>query len=225
MRKIILIVVFASTCLLNIKCSSTPENQAPSAVNLQFPTQDLLCIDNTIDFNWSDTTDPESDPVSYNLIIASDRALTNVVENRTVSTSQLSITLEKETAYYWKVDALDTNNNLATSSSVYAFYTKGEGTVNYAPFTSELLTPTNNGQVSAGSLNLTWNASDTNTTDTLTYEVFFGENSTLTMVAGDVTAKTYAVTVETGKTYSWKINVADQHGAKSIGEVWTFTVN
>ena len=33
------------------------------------------------------------------------------------------------------------------------------------------------------------------------------------------------VTVETGKTYYWKVNTIDNSGAKSIGQVWSFTVN
>lgn len=225
MRKIIIIVVFVSFCLLNFQCSSTPENQAPSAVQLIYPTTNLLCIDNTIVFDWSDAIDPESDEIEYNIMIATDRAITNIIENRTISESQLSITLNKNQSYYWKVDALDVNNNLGTASETFAFLTKGEGVINYAPFTSELLTPTNNGQVNAGSVSLTWDAADTNTGDTLTYEVYFGENSTLNLQDDTLTNKSYSVSVESGKSYSWKVNVVDQNGAKSIGQIWSFTVN
>lgn len=226
MRKLIIIVVFVSLCLLNIQCSGSPaENQAPSAVQLIYPTANLLCIDNNIIFDWSNATDPENNDIQYNIIIASDRAMTNIVESKTVVASQLAVTLTKGQAYYWAVNALDVDNNLGTSSDTYAFFTKGDGTANYAPFTSELLTPENNSQVNAGSLNLTWDAADSNTNDTLTYQVYFGENSTLALVDDSLTAKSYMVTVESGKTYSWKVNVVDQNGAKSIGQTWTFTVN
>lgn len=225
MRKLLIIVVFVSFCMVNIQCSkSEPENQAPSAVQLIYPTDNLLCIDNAILFDWSDASDPENDEIQYNIIIASDRALSNIVENRTVTASQLSVTLDKNQAFYWAVNALDINNNQGNSSATNAFFTKGDGVANYAPFTSELLTPENSSQVNAGSLNLTWNGSDSNVGDTLTYEVYFGENSTLTLQDATVATESYIVNVESGKTYSWRVNVVDQSGAKSIGQTWTFSV-
>lgn len=217
--------LFICFSLLCVQCSKKPGNQAPSVASLIYPSENLLCIDNEITFNWSTAIDPENDEVEYNIIIAKDRALTNIIENRTISETQVTISLEKQTAYYWKVDALDINNNQGTESEVFAFYTQGEGVSNYVPFTSVLLSPENNGQVNAGSVNLTWDAADPNANDILTYEVFFGENSTLTLQDDSLTAKSFSVSVESSKTYSWKVNVVDQNGAKSIGQTWTFTVN
>ena len=225
MKKIIIIVLFVSFCFFNIQCSKDSENQAPSSVQLVYPTANLLCIDNNIVFDWSNATDPENDAIEYNIIIASDRAMANIVENRTVTASELSVTLSKAQAFYWTVSAMDINNNQGTTSEVFAFFTKGDGAANNAPFTSELLTPEDNSQVNAGSVSLTWDAADSNAGDTLTYEVFFGENSTLTLQDDSLTAKSFSVSVESGKTYSWKVNVVDQNGAKSIGQIWTFTVN
>lgn len=226
MRKLIIIVVFVSFSLSNIQCSkSEPENQAPSSVQLIYPSANLLCIDNNIIFDWSDATDPENDDVQYNILVALDRAMTNIVENRTIASSQLSLTLNKAQAFYWTVNALDVNNNQGTTSETFAFFTKGDGIENYAPFTSELLTPENNSQINASSVNLTWDAADTNAGDTLTYEVYFGENSTLTLQDDSLTTKSFSVSVASGKTYSWKVDVVDQNGAKSIGKTWTFSVN
>ncbi|PQJ79370.1 hypothetical protein [Polaribacter porphyrae] len=224
MRKALLI--FAFVCFTYLSCSKKQAvNNPPSSVNLIFPTDNLLCINNTIPFNWSNATDPEDDDLEYNLIIAKDRALTNVVENRTIATSAVTITLEKGTAYYWKVDAVDANNNQSTASSTSAFFTKGEGVANHAPFTSELLTPQNNTSVAAGTVNLTWNGGDADATDTLTYELYFGEGSNLSLIDDAISDKTYLVTIDAGKTYSWKVNVKDQNGAKSIGQTWSFAVN
>jgi hypothetical protein len=225
MKNVLIIAVLVFLSFLNIQCSKTDSNQVPSAVSLIYPTNNLLCIDNTITFNWSEATDPENDELEYNLMIATDRAMTNVVENKTVSSLQSVITLTKQTAYYWKVDVLESNNNQGAESEIYAFYTKGEGVLNYAPFSSELVSPENKGQVDGTSLSLSWEASDANTTDILTYEFFFGEESELTLVDDALTEKSYTVSVESGKTYSWKVNVKDQNGAKSIGQTWSFTVN
>lgn len=212
-------------CLIAFQCSKKATNQAPTAVSLIYPSENLLCIDNTIAFNWSTAIDPEDDEVEYNIIIAKDRALTNVIENRIISNTQVTINLEQETAYYWKVDALDVNNNQGTASETYAFFTQGDIVTNYAPFTSAPLTPENNSQINSGSVNLTWDAADVNSNDTLTYEVYFGEANNLSLQDDNVAIKSYSVSVASGKTYSWRVDVKDQHGAKSIGRVWTFSVN
>lgn len=219
------ILFIACLCFVCIQCSKKATNNAPSAVTLIYPNNNLLCINNIINFEWTLATDPENDEVQYNVIIAKDRNLSNIVENRTISENQVSIILEKGTAYYWQVNALDIDNNLGSTSQTFAFFTYGQDISNYAPFTSVLLTPENNSQVTSGTTNLTWDAADANTGDTLTYEVFFGENDNLTLQDDNVTTKSYEVSVESGKSYSWRVDVKDQNGAKSIGQVWTFSVN
>jgi hypothetical protein len=226
MRKIIMILNLYSLCFLAVSCSKeAPVNQPPSAVQLTFPTQDLLCIENSISFEWTDATDPEKDSIRYNIIIAKDRQLTDVIENRTVSISETSLTLEKATAFYWQVNAVDIDNNQASNSSVFAFFTKGDGVTNYAPFMADLKAPENNTSVSAGSVALVWEGADTNTEDTLTYELFFGEGTALNLLESELSLETYAVSVASGKTYSWKVNVTDSAGAKAIGQSFTFSVN
>jgi hypothetical protein len=211
--------------MVSIQCTKKDTNKAPSSIELIFPTENLLCINNAVEFNWSDAIDTESNKIEYSITIATDRALTNIVENKTVITSQIVLNLEKATAYYWKVDALDVDNNLGSSSETYAFYTKGDAIENYAPFISKLVTPENNVPVNAGTVFLSWIAEDINTTDTLTYELYFGENGNLALINDALASKNYEITVDSGKTYSWKVNVKDQNGAKSIGEIWSFTVN
>jgi hypothetical protein len=226
MKRLFIMPVLVFLCVLNIQCSKDEKNKAPIAVNLIYPTQNLLCTDNTINFNWSKATDPENDALEYNLIIATDRSMTNVIENITITNLQTTVSLEKQTAYYWKVNALDINNKQGTSSEIFAFFTKGEGVLNYAPFSAELVSPENNSNQSAStSISLVWDAADINTTDILTYELYFGENSTLTLIDDSLSDKSRIVSVESGKSYSWKVNVKDQNGAKSIGQIWSFTVN
>jgi hypothetical protein len=211
--------------LLALQCSKKDANQAPSVVSLIFPSENLLCIDNTVEFNWSDAIDPEANEIEYKITVATDRGLTNIVESRTVTTSQIVFNLEKATAYYWQVDALDIDNNLGSSSETYAFYTQGTVIENYAPFSPKVITPENSAVVNAGTVFLRWIAEDINTTDVLTYELYFGENDNLVLIESNLNSQNYEVTAEKGKTYSWQINVKDQNGAKSIGQVWTFSVN
>jgi len=201
-------------------------NEMPTTVNLLYPTQNLLCIDNNISFDWSDATDPNGDNISYKVEISKNRELTNIVKAQTISTSQSTITLEKGVAYYWRVIAVDNKGKQGEPSSVFAFYTKAEGESNIAPFTAELVKPADEIKVDGLIVTLEWKGADSNTGDTLTYDVYFGEDVTpITLKEEGISTTSIEVTVESGKTYYWKVNTIDNTGAKSIGQVWSFTVN
>ncbi|PKH49981.1 hypothetical protein CXF68_04360 [Tenacibaculum sp. Bg11-29] len=202
-------------------------NEAPTKVDLVYPTQNLLCIDNTISFDWSDATDANNDKVSYKIEFSDTREMANITNTETASTSKKAITLSKGVAYYWRVTAIDSKDELGEASLVNAFYTKGTGETNTAPFTAEIVSPENEVSLVAGtvSVDLKWKGADSNTNDVLNYEVYFGETTDLTLLEDDVAVLEKNVTVESGKTYYWKINTIDNSGAKSIGQVWSFSVN
>ncbi|NMH89177.1 fibronectin type III domain-containing protein [Flavivirga algicola] len=202
-----------------------PPNSAPTTAQLVYPSVDLLCIDNTIAFNWNAATDPDDDPVSYKLTVAKDRALTDVVEQRTVNSTSVTITLQKAAAFYWRVIAVDSEGNEGQPTGTQAFYTEGVGISNYAPFTAALVGPNDDGHVDAGIVSLNWTGADTNTDDVLTYELYFGEEENPPLLASDLSSETSDVNVTSGKTYYWKINTSDNSGAKTIGQVWKFHVN
>lgn len=232
MKKQIFIIVMS---LLMVSCGggsddgpgevTPPSNSKPSSVNLVYPSENLLCIDNTIAFNWTQATDPDNDVVRYKITVSNSRNLTNPIEDRTISGTLINIILEKDAAYYWRIIAVDSEGNEADPSPTYAFYTSGEGVSNYAPFTAELVAPIENSNVGAGTVNLTWRGADTNQDDVLTYELFFGESSDPALFSSGLSQESTEVTVEIGKQYYWKVNTLDDSGAKSIGQVWSFNVN
>ena len=226
MKKILIFTAVACIFLLNNRCNNDDGIIFPSTpVSLSFPTNNLLCIDNTIIFDWDDVENSLNNTISYSIIVATNRTLTDIVENRITTLSEITLTLDKAVAYYWKVTATDTTSNEVTSSETFSFYTKGDGIVNYTPFISELASPLENSQVNAGSVDLSWIGSDADAGDTLTYELYLGESSPPLIIENSLTAQSHTVTVETGKTYYWKVNVIDQSGAKSIGQIWSFNVN
>ncbi|WP_299119521.1 hypothetical protein [uncultured Tenacibaculum sp.] len=201
-------------------------NDAPSKVSLEFPTENLLCIDNTITFNWTDATDANNDPISYKVEISKNREMTDIVKTETASVSEASITLDKGVAFYWRVTASDNKGKSGEASSVFAFYTKGTGVVNAAPFSAELTSPEMDSSVSGTSVSLKWKGADSNTGDTLKYDVYFGEDANPQTKEGSLlTTNTFDVNVVSGKTYYWKVNTIDDSGAKSIGQIWSFKVN
>ena len=90
---------------------------------------------------------------------------------------------------------------------------------------ANLKSPENNTNITSGSLDLIWEGSDTNTTDTLTYELFFSEDEDPVLIENSLSLETYNVSVLSGKTYYWKVNTIDNSGAKSIGQVFSFSVD
>lgn len=203
-----------------------PPNEPPTTIpQVIFPTANLLCIDNNITFDWADATDPDGDALSYRVIIARDRDLTNIEENRVVTTSQVTITLERATAFYWNVTTIDSQNAESDPSPTLAFFTMGIGAVNNVPFTAALVSPEDQGNVGSGTVALTWDGADTDVGDTLTYELFFGTTSDPASFQTGLMAETFDVSTDPATTYYWRIDTTDDLGAKSIGRVWQFTTN
>ncbi|AXT18849.1 hypothetical protein D1817_02885 [Flavobacteriaceae bacterium] len=205
-----------------------PPNTAPPTVavnQVNFPTPNLLCIDNNIAFDWDDVVDPDGDNVSYRIIIARDRDLTQVEENRIVTSSNVTIMLEIATAFYWTITTIDSRGEESEPSDTLAFFTMGEGTVNNAPFTAAIVSPEDQGNVASGTVALTWDGADTDVGDTLTYELFFGTTSDPASFQTGLTAETFDVSTDPATTYYWRIDTTDDSGAKSIGRVWQFTTN
>ncbi|CAM1369586.1 conserved exported hypothetical protein [Tenacibaculum sediminilitoris] len=234
MKRVLKTLGLFSTTLLLFSCGGGSSsgggdevvNEPPTKVSLTYPTQNLLCIDNSIPFDWSDATDPNSDNINYKIEIATNRELTNIIKTQTTVVSNITIALDKGVAHYWRVTSVDSKGKEGEPSDVFAFYTKGEGETNTAPFTAELLKPEDEGAVSGTIATLEWKGADSNAADTLTYDVYFGEDANpTTLKEENLSTSKLEVSIESGKTYYWKVNTKDNSGAKSIGQIWSFTVN
>lgn len=199
-----------------------PVNNAPNTPTLKYPTNNLLCIDNTIVFEWNTATDPDGDTVSYQVQIAKDNQFTEIVESISNTSTTKTISLDKGVAYYWRVSAKDTKNLSSDYSSVNSFYTEGTGVSNYLPFSPEIVSPTLNATVTETSATLEWNASDVDN-DPLSFDVYFGTTETpTTIVSSNQTSKTFNVDVTSETTYYWKVVVKDDKGGETIGQIWNF---
>ncbi|WP_299547272.1 SusE domain-containing protein [Seonamhaeicola sp.] len=202
------------------------ENQPPSAVeSLTYPTNNLLCTTNVLEFKWAAATDPDGDAVSYVLEISKKNDFSAIEESITVSGTSRTVTLEKGVAYYWRVKAVDSKNASSAYSSTYQFYTEGEGETNHLPFSPELVAPQLDAALNTASTTLEWDASDVDN-DPLTYDVYFDTNSDPTTKVGDNQSdKTLSVNLSAATTYYWKVVVKDDKGGQAIGQVWSFTTD
>ena len=201
-------------------------NNAPTTPTLVYPTNNLLCIDNVLDFDWNASTDPDGDAITYQVQVAKDSQFTQVAFTVTESITNRTLSLEKGIAYYWRVKATDSKNASSAYSSTNQFYTEGEGVSNHLPFFPVLVAPTLNSVQSEATVTLEWTAADVDTTDTLTYDVYFETGDTPTQqVATNQTATTFSVDLVSGQTYSWNVVVKDGQGGQTIGQIWNFTTD
>ena len=202
------------------------ENNAPSKPSLTSPTNNLLCINNSVTFVWSASADPDGDAVKYEIEISKDSQFTQIANKVSSSATSQTIALDKGTAYYWRVKAIDSKNKTGDYSSTFQFYTEGTGVSNHLPFSPSIVKPELNGKVQTTSVALEWNASDVDTADTLTYDVYFGTaNPPTVKVATGMSAKTLTQNVSASTKYYWKVVVKDNHGGQTIGQVWNFTTD
>ncbi|RLF36819.1 MAG: hypothetical protein DRN08_00615 [Thermoplasmata archaeon] len=71
---------------------------------------------------------------------------------------------------------------------------------------------------------LSWSGGDPDPGDVVTYDVYFGTSTPPPLVVNNQSSTVYDPgTMSYMTTYYWKIVAWDNHGAKSIGQIWSFT--
>jgi hypothetical protein len=202
------------------------KNTAPTIPTLVTPTDNKLCLDNTVAFQWNLSSDTNKDPIIYQIQVAKDNQFSQNVKTVEGASAGQTIALDKNTAYYWRIKATDSKGLSNGYSPTYKFYTASEAVVNHLPFSPELVEPTVNTVLNITTATLKWNATDVDATDVLTYDVYFGTANPPTLKISQNTAtKTQNVTLEPTKEYFWKVVVKDNKGGETIGQVWKFKTN
>lgn len=207
--------------------SNAAKNTAPTVPVLVSPINNASCIDNTVSFAWNASTDAQRDPITYQLQIATDIQFTQIVKTSQSSLPAQTAILSKGIAYYWRVKAIDSKNASSNYSTTYSFNTEGSALVNHLPFLPQLVLPEYNATVSGSTTVLSWTASDVDTSDALTYDVYLGTvNPPITKVGTAITATTLNTSsLQYATVYYWKVVVKDNKGGETIGQVWSFKTN
>lgn len=199
------------------------KNTAPTTPILVAPTNNKLCIDSSVNFQWDVSTDSNKDPITYQIQVAKDNQFSQIVKTLESPVNYQTILLEKGIAYYWRVKATDSKSLSSSYSSTYNFYTEAVAIVNHLPFSPDLVQPSLNSELSTTKATLKWSASDVDASDILTYDVFFGtDNPPISKVNGNLATNTLDVDVLPSKEYYWKVVVKDNKGGETIGQTWKF---
>ena len=149
----------------------------PAKSTLSAPANNKTCETGTsvsstqsdVDFTWGVSADTDS----YDLKITDLNS--NVATNKTgLTTTSTKVTLDKGVPYSWFVTSKSTKSSVTTPSDTWKFYLAGTGVANYAPFPADLKAPTSGSTVKRtdGKVTFTWEGSDPDSGDTLTYTLY-----------------------------------------------------
>jgi hypothetical protein len=97
---------------------------------------------------------------------------------------------------------------------------------NLPPYQPSAPNPVNGATNVPLTADLSWTGGDPNQGDIVTYDVYFGTSSNPPMVMNNQSGTAYDLgTLSYMTTYHWKIVAWDNHGASTVGTLWSFTTN
>jgi len=228
-------ILYSFITLLIFSCtpSSTPDeeeepgvilNQAPEKPVLDWPTNNMICVDDSLKFKWDPSSDPEEDPVSYYIEISTDSQFSSIYIQESVAVSSIDINLNPTQNYFWRVKAKDNNQNESPFSEVWSLSTDGTSSVNNLPSTPEYISPTLGETLSSGNVELSWNSTDDDG-DNLLYDLYFGTSAEPEIFKENLQSNTYDLSSLSSDTYYWKIVVKDNNEGQTIGQTYNFKVD
>lgn len=230
-------LIYSLIVLMFLSCSSegsddsgpdvpTPKN--PEAAVLVYPEQNSECTtgtnvtvtNSTVEFEWNVSKNTDSYELNLkNLELGS-------TTTHTASSNKISIELLKGTPYSWFIVSKSNSVTNTAKSQTWKFYNAGDGSVSYAPFPAEAVSPINNENIATtDKVTLDWNGSDVDN-DIATYDVYFGTGTAPSSIKTDHTESSLAdVAVSSATTYYWYIITKDDQGNTSQSETFKFNVN
>ena len=214
--------------------SPTPAPQVPTPgkSSLSAPDNNEVCFEgeavdtsnSAVTFKW----DASSDTDSYDLQITNQETSVTQTESGITLTSK-EVTLATDISYGWKVISKSKDTSETSTSEIWQFYLAGDGQENYAPFPATIVNPSSGASVDAsdGKIILSWGGNDPDESDTLTYTIYFDDTDGLQDPSEDntgVSETSLEVSVESGKTYYWRVKTSDEKSS-SFTLVYSFFVN
>ncbi len=204
---------FSVRCLKGVYVPINLPPEPPSDPN---PEDGAVNQSLEIDLSWT-CTDPEGDPLTYDIYFGTEATPPQVATGQTETTYDPG-TLDINTDYFWKIVAHDDHSNTT------------EGLVwNFSTSTNQPPNPPYNPSPANGTTNqplgeyLSWSCTDPEG-DPLTYDIYFGTEAIPPIVStGQTNTNYFPGTLLYGTTYFWNIVAHDNHGNTTIGPVWSFT--
>ncbi len=229
--KHIYIAIFSTLLLLS--CSSDEDTDSilvnypinidlfPSLPSLIYPTNNLICTNFELEFQWEASEAFNRNTLTYIIEIAQDETFENILFTANTAQTSSTFNLEKGTTYFWRVKARDNKGYESRFSALQTFFTEPEAGINAIPHSPEVVAPTLGATVSGSQTTLDWNATDSDG-DPLVFDVYFGESNPPQLVAENIDVSTFDVTTSANTTYYWRVVAKDNNQGVAIGRVWNF---
>ena len=221
-----------TTSSITIMQQPTPSVTPPGNSSLSAPENNEVCYEgeevdgsnSKVTFSW----DASSDTDTYDLQITNQKTISTQTESGIISTSK-EVTLATDISYSWKIVSKANDTSETSTSEIWQFYLAGDGQENYAPFPATIVNPSSGASVDAsdGKIILSWGGNDPDESDTLTYTIYFDDTDGLQDPSEDntgVSETSLEVSVESGKTYYWRVKTSDEKSS-SFTLVYSFFVN
>ena len=240
MKKILYIAISCLIILLATNCGGEtptpnppdppkpPVKPAPDAVVLSSPANNSACLKgssesgntSTLVFSWNKAANADS------YVLELKNLVTQQTTTHTTTALTYSVALTVGTPYSWSVTSVNPVGK--TAGAAWKFYLSGVAASNYAPFPAVLTAPALGAAINANGaatvkVTLQWTGSDVDN-DIESYAVFLDSKDASTQLIASQTGTTSEQTLQSGKTYFWKVGTTDKTGNKSTSVVSTFQV-
>ena len=200
----------------------------PEIASLVFPIDNSECIEGIIiskikskvTFNWNDVNNASS----YELKLKNLKTVTTIGYN--TKKSELEIILDRGIAYSWCIISKSDTSSERTESEIWKFYNTGVAVSSYAPFPSEVVSPTINEEIefNPDGIELKWKSADVDN-DIYNHDIYLGETNLPGLYREHYTTNSIAnVKVKANTRYFWKIKTMDKSGNISYSDVFQFKI-
>ena len=194
-------------------------NYPPNIPSNPMPMNGSIDIDFNEDLQWTGGDPNPGDIVTYDIYFGNISTPPLVANNHTDTTYDVG-TMIYDMTYYWQIIAWD-NNSLSTPGPQWSFTVESE--TNHPPFIPTQPDP------QTGALNiplnqtLSWIGGDPDG-NPVTYNVYFGTNTTPSIVSNNQTTTSYDPgNLNSVTTYYWYIIAWDNQSLSTQGPLWEFT--
>jgi len=195
----------------------TISNNVPYEPSDPNPENKEIEVNVGADLSWTGGDPDACDAVTYDVYFGTTSS-PSYVDTVTVEVYDPG-TLDHSTTYYWKIVAQDSNGGL-TAGPLWNFTT----IENTAPYEPSAPYPTNGSIDVPITVVVNWTGGDPDPDDIVTYDVYFGTNSSPALVENNISDASYAPgTLEYETTYYWQIVAWDNIGQSTEGPLWEFT--
>jgi hypothetical protein len=195
-------------------------NNPPYVPSNPSPANGAIGVSINADLSWIGGDPDPGDTVTYDVYFGTTSPPPKVIGNKTGASYNLPV-LTYNTRYYWKIVSWD-NHGASSPGPIWSFTTEQQP--NNPPNPPSNPVPTNGAIDVSINTDLSWTGGDPDPGDTVTYDVFFGTVSPPQKVNANQSATMYDPGILFYNTmYYWKIVAWDNHGASTVGSIWSFT--